>query len=78
MLRDIHVYDFGKLINQHFSLVTQLIGSGARHFNDIDLFIQGGELFCNGIDLIYILFDFKVNVLLQLLQVTIHIVEVIR
>ena len=72
---DIHI--FRKLIHQLFSSVPELICRGSRKFDHVDLLVQGCHFLGNGVHLVNCLLDFQVNVLLELLQVSVHIVKVI-
>ena len=76
LLFHFHIHNLGKLVNDQRSLIPQLIGLAAADFNYIDLFIQCYDFLGQGIDPIHTGTNFRIDILLQFLQIPGHGIEI--
>ena len=66
--------DLGQFIDQLTSLIPQIIGRGAIHFNSIDLLINRSDPLCICVDLIHTSLNGHIRFFLKLLHLCRHIV----
>ena len=73
-----HVHDSGQFIQQGVSLIPQFIGHRPIDLYQVDLLIHRCQILRDGINMIDTYLNLIVDIRLQILQVPVHIIEVIR
>ncbi len=74
----LHVHNRGKFVDQHVSLIPQLICQTAGQLNRVDLLVHRRQILRNRVDLIRPNLDLVVYVRLKIPEIPVHVIEIIR
>ncbi len=78
ILHNLDIHDRRQFIQQDIPLIPQFVGYRPVDLYQIDLLVHRSQILRNGIDMIDTDLDLVIDVSLQVLQIAIHIVKVIR